>query len=176
MLCHFFLATSGLSWENHCHHILPGFFQYFSSLVFKSLIMMCLGVKLLFYHSWDSSWVSVSLSFTNVGIFSIISLNTLSIPLSSLSETPKLWMLDFLFLNVGSFAAVTQITKTLHFIQSIFTLLFRLGKFDWPVWKWIDSALCNFVSAMAPTQCDFYFNYCFISKIYILFYYVTSIF
>lgn len=92
--------------------------------------MMCLGVKLLFYHSWDSSWVSVSLSFTNVGIFSIISLNTLSIPLSSLSETPKLWMLDFLFLNVGSFAAVTQITKTLHFIQSIFTLLFRLGKFD----------------------------------------------
>ena len=82
-----------------CHFSLAAFNNFSLSLIFASLITMCLGVFLLgfiLYGTRCTSWTWVAISFPMLGKFSTkTSSNIFSDPFffSSSSGTPKIWML-----------------------------------------------------------------------------------
>lgn len=144
LLCSYFCSprflTNTLSFEQllpngSCIVSLWLFLRFFYlSLVYQSLLMICLGVDfygfshLRFVHFLESVGLSL---WMNLKTSVIISLNSCSASHSFLLPgILMIKMLDLLLLSQRSL-------RSCNFFQSIFSLLFRLSKFYGPVLKFM---------------------------------------
>ena len=111
------------------------------SLVFISSIMLCLGMDFLgLFYLGFTQFLEISgfICFAMFGKFSaIISLNIVSTLLTFFPGTPVIQILDLLLFSHRSLRLCS------FYFFSIFSLLFRLGKFCLSVCKFTDSVLCH---------------------------------
>ena len=123
------MAWIGIPLYVMCLWLLSRFFSL--SLVYKCLIMICLN--------FISSCLKFIQLFRSVGLCFSPNLGSFQPPLLQiLSSSLSLLPLEFWLYGYIPHGTVPRIPESLfNFIQSIFYLL-RLGKFGWPILKFMD--------------------------------------
>ena len=149
-----------LSWYSNGHSLVC---NYFLSLMFNNLIMICLSVCLfgfILFGPLSASWTWVSISFTMLGkSLAIISSNMFSVPFSfSFSSTSGSPMVQILV----RLMSLQRFSYGIHilFNSFFFFLIFQLGDFYSPVLLTADP-FCIIWSDVDSHQCIFHFS-CYI--------------
>ena len=146
ILCYFLLASVVSNGKSVSFELVFPYRQWIVFLIFQGFVFVfnyqkfnhhvsCHGFLWAYlFEVCPASWSCRFMSFTRFGKFSaIIFLNTLSALLFLFS----FWDSDDM--NIGSFVTVSQVLEALFIcFQSLFSLLFTLGKSYWSVFKFID--------------------------------------